>query len=105
MLNAGLLYAQAFDQGSHSTPSQLASSSSDRDYVLESLGIAVLGLEQAESGLDAPLSEIQFQKKMEHAFLMGNAEFEGSLAISVYSGGSATLLPESAEDQSTRQQI
>ena len=102
MLNAGILYRQAFDPDQPmSTPSNLAEPSTDRDYLLESMGLAVLRLEQAEVEMDAPLSEIQFQSKNGELIpIMGNSEFEGSLAISVYSRGTTTLLSRESTEES-----
>ena len=57
------------------------------------MALATLRLQEANIPLDAPLGDIQYQKKDgEKIPIMGSAEWEGTLSIAVHSGGNVTLI-------------
>ena len=59
------------------------------------MALATLRLQEANIAVDAPLEEIQYQKKDgEKIPIMGSAEWEGTLSIAVHSGGNVTLIPK-----------
>ena len=91
----GDLFSTPFDANSPvDTPTGLAvPQEGDRDYLLESMALATLRLQEANIPLDAPLGDIQYQKKDgEKIPIMGSAEWEGTLSIAVHSGGNVTLI-------------
>ena len=60
-----------------------------------SLGLALHRLEQAGISPDAPLGDIQFQKKDGVKIpIMGHSEYTGGMSIAEYSGGSASMHPK-----------
>ena len=93
----GDLFSTPFDASAPvDTPTGLAiPQAEERDYLLESMALATLRLQEANVPLDAALSDIQYQKKDgEKISIMGSAEWEGTLSIAVYSGGNVTLIPK-----------
>ena len=96
LLDARQLYAVSFNPADPlDTPTGLAPAPEDRaDPLLQSLAIAVLRLEQANIAMDAPLGDIQFQKKNGQQIpIMGNVEFTGGMSIAVYSGSKDSKMP------------
>ena len=92
LIDAGSLFADPFDPDDPvETPATLA----DADTALQSLGIAVLRLEQAGIDLDAPLGDVQFLRKgTVDVPVLGGQSIEGTIAIATFSeGASGTLLP------------
>ena len=93
----GDLFSTSFNpEAPVNTPTGLAiPQEEERDYLLESMALATLRLQEANIAVDAPLEDIQFQKKDgEKIPIMGSAEWEGTLSIAVHSGGNVTLIPK-----------
>ena len=93
----GDLFSTSFDPNDPvDTPTGLATpEGEERDYLLESMALATLRLQESEIDLQAQLSDIQYQKKDGLKIpIMGSAEWEGTLSIAVHSGGNVTLIPK-----------
>ena len=97
----GLLYAEPFNPDNPTTtPSGLADPTEENDYLLQSMGLAVLRLEEAEIPLDALLEDVQYQvKDGEHISIMGHAEWEGGVSIAEYSMEMQLLLIRNPEEK------
>ena len=85
----GDLFSTPFDPDQPvDTPSGLlVPTEEERDYLLESMAIATLRLQEVNITPTDKLGDIQYQKKggIRHPIL-GSAEWEGTLSIAVYSG-------------------
>ncbi len=93
----GALFEVPFDPADPvDTPNTLtpAPPSAADDPILVALGRAALVLAEAGVAPDARLGDIQFMRKGDEDIgVLGGPDFEGTVAISTYSTGNATLLP------------